>query len=68
MKKIMVNVSIKTLGVYLNPIIEWKDQHEDVKSKIQVTIRRLMRIEMKSCQAHMHFNTHVLTNVFLVVA
>ena len=48
MKKIMVNVSIKTLGVYLNSIIEWKDQHEDVKSKMQVTIRRLMRIEMKA--------------------
>ena len=29
-----------------------------------VTIKRLMRIEMKTFQVHMNFNAHVLTNVF----
>ena len=35
----MVNVGVKTLGVYLNPMIECKDQCDHVKSKIQVTIK-----------------------------
>ena len=40
-KQMMANVSVKTLGVYLNPMIEWKDQHECVKSERQVTIKKI---------------------------
>ena len=36
-KQIMANESIKTLGVHANPKIEWKDQCEHVKKKMQVT-------------------------------
>ena len=60
----MVNESIKTLGVYMNPQIEWNDQCEHVKNKMQVTVRKLMRTEMKVHQACMCFNVHMLTNVF----
>ena len=63
----VVNGSFKTLGVYFNPMIDWKDQCEFVKSKIQVPINNLLRIDIKACQAHMHFNMYMLTNVFLVL-
>ena len=66
-KQMMVNFSVKTLGVYLNPMIEWKDQHENVKSKVQVTMKKLMRTETKAHQVHICFNACILTNVFLVV-
>ena len=45
-------------------MIEYEDQCEHVKSKIQVTIRKLMKTEMKVHQAHMNFNMCMLTNVF----
>ena len=63
----MVNISVKTLGIYLNPMIDWKDQHEHVKNKIQVTIKKLMRTDMKQYQTHIHFNVHMLTDVFWVL-
>ena len=63
-KHMMLNVSIKTLGIYLNPMIEWKDQHEYVKNKTQVTIKKLMGTEMKVHQAQMNFNVCVLTMIF----
>ena len=62
-KQKMGNESVKTFGVCANPQIEWNDQHECAKNKIQATIRKLMRIEMKMHQEHMHFNMHVLINV-----
>ena len=60
----MVNESVKTIGVQTNPKIEWKDQCEYVKKKMQVTIRKLMRIDMKVHQACMYLKTHMLTNFF----
>ena len=59
------NESVKTLGVHLNPIIEWKDQRGHVKNKMKRTIRKLMRTDIKDNQTCMCFNMHVLTNVFL---
>ena len=63
-KQIMVDKSVKTLGVCLNPMIEWKDQYEHVKKKIQITIRKLMRTDVKVHQECMHFKMCMLTNVF----
>ena len=45
-------------------MLEWNDQFEYVKNKIIVTFKKLMITEMKVHQAHMHFNAHMLTNVF----
>ena len=42
-KKMMANASVKILGTYLNPMIESKDQYEHVKSKMQVTIKKLIK-------------------------
>ena len=61
-----MNISVNTLGVHVNPILHWKDQFEYVKNKMIVTIKKLIRKEMKACQDHMCFNTHILTNVFWV--
>ena len=63
-KKIMLNESVNTLGICLNPTIEWKDQHGHVKKKIQVTIRKVTRKDMKVHQACMCFNMHLKTNFF----
>ena len=60
----MLNESFKTLGVCLNPMIDWKNQCWHLKKKIQMTIRKLMRRYMKVNQAYMCFNAHILTNVF----
>ena len=40
-KKITVNERIKTLGVHVNPKLEWEYQYEHVIKKMQVTIRKL---------------------------
>ena len=67
-KQITVNESIKTSGVHANPQIEWNNQCEHVKNKMQVIVRKLMRIEMKVHHTHVFFfNLHVLTNVFIEV-
>ena len=63
-KQRMVNESVKTLSVCLNQILEWKDQHGHVKKKIQVTIRKVTRKDMKVHQACMCFNMHLKTNFF----
>ena len=63
-KQVHVSISIKTLGVYVNPMLDWKDQFECITNKIIVTIKKLMRTEMKTHQVHMCFNTCMLTNVF----
>ena len=55
-KQMIVNAGIKTLGVYLNPIIDWKDQHDHVKNKMLLAIKKLMRTCMTSYGAHMCFN------------
>ena len=62
----MVNISVKTLGVYLNPMAYWKDQYEHIKNKIQVTIKKLMRTYLQAGQANMNFNMHILIFLGLV--
>ena len=62
----MANKSIKMLGVCLNPMIEWKDQHDHDKKKMKITIRKLMRTEIKVHQDCMCFNRCMLTNVFFL--
>ena len=52
----MVNDRVKTLGFYLSLMIDWKNQCEHIKSKIQVTIETLMRIHIKAHQTFMRFN------------
>ena len=47
-----MNVSVKTLGLHVNHMLDWKDKFEHVKNKMIVTIRKLMRTEIKTCQAH----------------
>ena len=63
-KQLQVNVSVKTLGVHINPRLNWNDEFEYVRKKMIVTIRKLMRTEMKTYQAHMYYNVYMLTNVF----
>ena len=59
-----VDESIKTIGVCANPSLNWNDEFEHVKKKMTVSIKKLMRTEMKTHQAHVHFNMCMLTNVF----
>ena len=63
-KQSQVNESIKTLGVYANPSLNWNDDFGYVKNKMTASIKKLMRTEMKTYQAQMRFNMHVLTTVF----
>ena len=65
-KQSQVNVSVKTLGVHINPRLNWNDEFECVKHKVTATIKKLMRTEMKTYQAHMYYNVYMLTNVFRV--
>ena len=48
----------------MNPMIDWKDQYEHIKKKMQMTARKLTRIDMKVHQTFMCFNMHMPTNVF----
>ena len=52
----MVNESVKTIGVQTNPKIEWKDQCECIKHKMQVNIIKLTRTDVKVRQARIYFN------------
>ena len=63
-KQIKVHDSVKTLGVCVNPQLNWNVQFEYVKNKMQNTVRKLMRTEMRVHQVHMRFNTYMLTDVF----
>ena len=63
-KQTQVNESFKTLGVYVNPSLNWNDEFECVKNKMKVTIRNLMRTDMEINQAHVCFNMRMLTNMF----
>ena len=47
----MVNLNVKMLEVHINPMIKWKDQHEHVKNKIQVTIRKINEIRDESASS-----------------
>ena len=63
-KKLDASESIKTLGVYLNPMLEWKDEFSYVKKKMEMSMQKLMGTKMAVCQVHVCFNAHMLTHVF----
>ena len=63
-KQIKVHESIKTLGVCVNPQLNWNVHFGYVKNKMQDVVRKLMRTEIRVHQACMCFNVCMLTNVF----
>ena len=63
-KIIKMKNSVKILGVYIIPLLSWKDEFEHVKHKMKLSIKRLMKSCMKMNQVCLYFNTHVLTNLF----
>ena len=62
-KQLQVNNSVKMLGVHVNPVLDWNDQFEYFKNEMRVTIKKLMRTEIKTYQDHVHNNVHMLSNV-----
>ena len=65
-KRIDVKHSIKTLGVFICPCLSWKDEFYHTKLKMKRSIKKLIIEDVKSHQVHLHFNTHMLTNVFFL--
>ena len=66
-KRLQMRVSVKMLGVCINPRLDWNDEFECVKNKLSVTIKKVLRTEMKKYQAHVCLHVHMVTNVFLGV-
>ena len=68
-KQLQVNDGVKKLGACVNSGLNWNDEFDYKKNKITLSIKKLMRTDMKTQQAHVCFNAHTLTNVcvFLVL-
>ena len=54
--------SFKTLQVRMNPSFNWDDEYERIKNKLTTSIKKTMRAEIKTHQAHAHLNIHILEN------
>ena len=59
--------SVKTLGACTNPRLNWNDEHEHIKNKLIISIKKIIRSKSRLNQAHIHFNMHMLTNVYVLV-
>ena len=67
MKQLKENECVTTLGVLVNPSLNWDDEHECVKNKLTMAIKKTMRTEIIMWQIHMHFNRCMLKMCILVV-
>ena len=64
MQMLDVRESTKTLGVFMSPALDWKDEFSYVKRKMETSITKLMNTELAIYQVYMYFNVYMLTNVF----
>ena len=55
-KQLEANERIKTLGVRMSPSLNRDDECDHDKNKLIISIKSIMRKEMKMCQYHTHFN------------
>ena len=63
-KQLKSNDSVKTLGVFINPSLNWNNEHEHVKNKLIKPIKKIMIKEIIIFQVHVIFNMCILINLF----
>ena len=63
-KIIEVRTSVETLGTHISPSLNYRDEFEHVKQKMEVYMKKIMRTDMNMHQVCLYFNTRMLTNVF----
>ena len=66
-KKIKVKESIKTLGVHTHPSLNQDNEHEHVKTKLILSIKKIIKTDIRMCKVHMHFNICMLKMCILDV-
>ena len=54
--------SAKILGAHISPSLSWKDELGHAKQKMNISIKKFMKVDMKFHQVSLCFNTYVLTN------
>ena len=63
-EKLGANKSIKTFKAYINPSLDWSDEFEYAKKKLETSTKKIINTEMEVCQVHVYFNVHILTNAY----
>ena len=63
-KQLSTKDAIRTLGVYMCPQVQWKDQFKAMKDKMIELIAKLNNTEIKPHLMHPYFNAYLLKKVF----
>ena len=63
-KSIDVHASTRTLGVHLTPALSWKGQFEVMRKKINLSICKIINMDINSYQVYIYFNVYMIKSVF----
>jgi len=64
LKQMSIKESVKSLGIYINPKIEWIKQFEMVKEKLFRTMSKLCSTPLTIANAYLYFNMYLIKQVY----
>ena len=57
-------VSVRTLGIYMSPTLNWYRQFKELRIKMQEYIGKLSNTIMTIQLTHLHVNSHFISKVY----
>ena len=63
-EQLQVNKSVRTLGAWMAPSLEWKGQFEVMRNKLLESMRKLINKEIKMWQVHVYYHIYMIKSVF----
>ena len=57
-------VSTRTLGMYINPFLNWKSQFEVMRKKLHVLIIKLVNTDINPYQAAVYYNVYMIKSIY----
>jgi len=63
-KRVKIEKSSKTLGVYITLTLIWKSQFEHMKKKLIQEILKLLQIDLNHHQAGVYYNIYMLMSTY----